>query len=123
MVTLFTSLLENYERNYYKSFMTISSNYRELFRAASIVEKLALFQRLLEASELYIDLALALLKAIHKQLSLEKSNDHIDYKRYAETIELLRYHRADMLKEVIDAWKAENPSEEHVEWLSDGVIK
>ncbi len=102
--------------------MTISSNYRELFRAASIVEKLTLFQNLLEGSELYIDLALALLKAIHRQLSLEKSSDHINYKRYAETIELLRYHRADMLKEVIDAWKAENPSEE-VEWLSDGVIK
>ena len=50
------------------------------------------------------------------------SSDHINYKRYAETIELLRYDRADMLKEVIDAWKAENPSEE-VEWLSDGVIK
>ncbi len=102
--------------------MTISSNYRELFRAASIAEKLALFQRMLEASELYVDLALALLKAIHKQLSFEKSSDHIDYKRYAETIELLRYHRADMLKEVITAWKAENPSGE-VEWLSDGIIK
>ena len=102
--------------------MTISSNYRELFRAASIVEKLALFQSMLEASELYVDLALALLKAIHKQLSLEKSSNHIEYKRYAETIELLRYHRADMLKEVIDAWKAENPLAE-VEWLSDGVIK
>lgn len=102
--------------------MTISSNYKELFRAASIVEKLTLFQNLLEGSELYIDLALALLKSIHKQLSLEKSSDHIDYKRYAETIELLRYYRADMLKEVIDAWKAENPSEE-VEWLSGDVIK
>ncbi len=102
--------------------MTISSNYRELFRAASIVDKLVLFQYLLESSELYVDLALALLKAIHKQLSLGKSHDHIEYKRYAETIELLRYHRADMLKEVIDAWRAENPSSE-VEWLSDGVIK
>ena len=40
--------------------MTTSSNYRELFRAASIVEKLSLFQSLLEASELYVDLALAL---------------------------------------------------------------
>ena len=102
--------------------MTISSNYRELFRAASIVEKLALFQRLLEASELYVDLALALLKAIHKQLSLDPSHESAEYKRYAETIELLRYYRADMLKEVIDAWKAENPSQD-VEWLSDGVIK
>ncbi len=102
--------------------MTISSNYRELFRAASNVEKLTLFQNLLEGSELYIDLALALLKAIHKQLSLDTSSDPGEYKRYAETIELLRYYRADMLKEVIDAWKAENPSEE-VEWLSEGVIK
>ena len=102
--------------------MTISSRYKDLFRAASIVEKLSLFQQLLEGSELYVDLALALLKAIHKQLSVDTTRDHLDYKRYAETIELLRYHRADMLKEVIDAWKAENPSEE-VEWLSDGVIK
>ncbi|MBK8783566.1 MAG: hypothetical protein IPO22_17560 [Anaerolineales bacterium] len=102
--------------------MTISSRYKDLFRAASIVEKLSLFQQLLEGSELYVDLALALLKAIHKQLSVDTARDHLDYKRYAETIELLRYHRADMLKEVIDAWKAENPSEE-VEWLSDGVIK
>lgn len=102
--------------------MTISSNTRELFREASIVDKLALFQYLLEGSELYVDLALALLKAIHKQLSLDPSRGHIEYKRYAETIELLRYHRADMLKEVIDAWKAENLSEE-VEWLSGGVVK
>ena len=102
--------------------MTTSSNYRELFRAASIVEKLTLFQSLLEASELYVDLALALLNAIHKQLSLDPSHESAEYKRYAETIELLRYYRADMLKEVADAWKAENPSRE-VEWLSDGVIK
>jgi hypothetical protein len=102
--------------------MTISSNYRELFRAATIVDKLVLFQCLLEASELYVDLALALLNATHKQLSLGQSHDRIEYKRYAETIELLRYHRADMLKEVVDAWKAENPSVE-VEWLSDGLMK
>ncbi len=101
--------------------MTILSRYKDLFRAASIAEKLSLFQQLLEGSELYVDLALALLKAIHKQLSVT-ARDHLEYKRYAETIELLRYYRADMLKEVIDAWKAENPSEE-VEWLSDGVIK
>ncbi len=102
--------------------MTISSNTKELFRAASIVEKLSLFQYLLEGGELYVDLALAFLKAIHKQLSLDNTHDRLDYKRYAETIALLHYHRADMLKEVIDAWKAENPSGE-VEWLSDGVIK
>lgn len=102
--------------------MTISSKYRELFRAASIGEKLTLFQNLLEGSELYVDLALALLKSIHKQLSLDNDHERLDYKRYAETISLLHYYRADMLKEVIDAWKAENPSAE-VEWLSDGVIK
>jgi len=102
--------------------MTISSKYKELFRAASIAEKLALFERLLEGSELYVDLALALLKAIHKQLSLDKTRDRLDYKRYAETIALLRYHRADMLQEVINAWKDENPENE-AEWLSGGVIK
>lgn len=99
-----------------------SPNYKELFRAAAEVDKLTLFQTLLDASELNAELALALLKTVHRHLSSGKPQTHLDYKRYAETIAALRFQRADLLKDVIDAWSMTKQAKE-IEWLSDGVIK
>lgn len=103
--------------------MTISSNYRDLFRNTTIEDKLSLFQFLLEGKEdLTTDLALALLKTIHKELSSNHNHDHLAYKHYAGAIESLRYQQSDMLSRVVDAWRAGKTAKE-IEWLSDGMIK
>ncbi len=88
--------------------MATSQTLKELFLDPTTIDKLNLFQQLFDASELDVDLALALLKIIHKDLSLERSRDRSAYKRYASTIEALRYHKADMLRQVVSAWKKNN---------------
>lgn len=77
---------------------------------------------LFESSEIHTDLALALLKVIHRELGNEQTRDRSAYKRYAETIESLRYHKADMLKQIVDAWN-DSRTKKDPDWLSDGVIK
>ena len=96
--------------------------YKELFRTPSPVDKLNLFQVLFDASEINPDLALALLKIIHTELSKEKGSEHSAYRQYAKTIETLRYHKADILQHVVNSWKAGKPVEDP-EWLQNGTIK
>jgi hypothetical protein len=102
--------------------MNILTPPRELFRTPDTSDKLSLFQSLFDASELNVDLALALLKVIHGELIREQSAEGSLYKRYARIIETLRYHKPEMLKEVIDAWKA-GRTMKGPEWLIDGAIK
>jgi hypothetical protein len=97
-------------------------SFRELFRTSSASERLSLFQALFDAQDLHVDLALAMLKVIHKELGQEAVTDRSAYKRYAETIETLRHHKQDMLREVVNAWKADRIVKDP-EWLSNGVIK
>jgi hypothetical protein len=87
--------------------MSISSRYKELFHTSTISDKLTLFQLLFDTKELTVDLTLALLKVIHKELSIHQTRDRSGYKRYAEAIESLRYHMSDVLRQVIHAWKTE----------------
>ena len=82
--------------------MPISSNHTDLFRPSTTVDKLSLFRLLLETNALTVDLTLALLKIIHRELSIHQNHDRSVYKRYAESIESLRYHMSDMLQQVID---------------------
>ncbi len=106
-----------------KGRMIISSNYKELFRNATTEDKLILFQVLLDAKEdMTVNLTLALLKTIHKELCRNQNRDRLAYKYYAEAIESLRYEMPDAFRQVIDAWKVDHIVED-VEWLSDGVIK
>jgi hypothetical protein len=89
--------------------MPISSNYKDLFRNATTDEKLTLFQVLLNAKEdMTADLALALLKIIHKELSVtHQARDRSGYKRYAEAIEALRFYMSDIFKKVMNAPKSQ----------------
>lgn len=96
--------------------------YKHLFRTPSLLDTLNLFQKLFESDELNGDLALALLKVIHRDLGNEQTRDRSAYKRYAEAIETLRYHKADMLKQVVNAWNASRSGKDP-EWLADGKIK
>jgi len=102
--------------------MTHSSPYKDLFANPTTIDKLNLFQNLFDASEMDVDLALALLKVIHRELGDEQVRDRSAYKRYAKIIETLRYHKLDMLRQVVNAWKAGKIAKDP-EWLSDGLIK
>jgi len=96
--------------------------YKDLFRPPSPADKLNLFQLLFDASEISPDLALALLKIVHSDLSKEKGSEHSTYRQYAKTIEALRYHKADILQHVVNSWRAGKPVEDP-EWLQNGKIK
>src|SRR6187549_2927147 len=88
--------------------MPIRSRPKELFRKPDTDDKLKLFRTLLDAKdELTVNLALALLKIIHKELSTEQIRDRLAYKRYAEGIESLRFRMPGMLHQVVSAWKAQ----------------
>lgn len=99
-----------------------SSSRKDFFRTPSIVDKLNLFQLLFESREIDTDLALALLKVIHRELSSEQTRERTAYKLYAKTIETLRYHKADMLQQIVDAWNKGRIAKDP-EWLSNGKIK
>lgn len=104
--------------------MNSSSPYKEFFRIPSVVDKLRLFQFLFESSEINTDLALALLKIVHRELGDDRFPDRSAYKKYAGMIEALRYYKKDMLNQIVDTWNKEKgilPNDP--EWLSDGKIK
>ena len=67
--------------------MNTSSPYKDFFRAPSATDKLNLFQLLFESSEINTDLALALLKVVHKELSLEQPSDRSAYRYYSHAIQ------------------------------------
>ena len=104
--------------------MNSLSNHRDLFRPSTVTEKLKLFHVLFDSSEINLDIALALLKVIHSDLVNERTRDRSDYKKYAGTIAKLRYHKADMLRQIVAAWKpGDVTTVKDPEWLSDGRIK
>lgn len=104
--------------------MNSSSLYKDFFRPPSAVDKLNLFQLLFEASEINTDIALALLKVIHRELADSQPSDRSAYKRYAKAIETLRYYKTDMLSQIVDVWNKENNIiSGDPEWLSHGKIK
>jgi hypothetical protein len=99
--------------------MPITSRYKELFRKSTTQDKLTLFQALLNAKEdMTTDLALALLKIIHKELSTHQTRDRSAYKLYASTIEALRYHKENVLRQVVAAWSTPQSTTPE-EWFSN----
>lgn len=101
--------------------MNMPRTIRDFLRTPTTNDKLTLFRTLFDAREVDTDLALALLKIIHAELSKEQERDRATYKRYAETIATLRFHKADMLKQVVKAWNEGRNQEP--KWLSNGVVK
>lgn len=78
-----------------------------MFRTPATEDKLNLVQLLLNVHELSVNLSFSLLKIIHRELinNQNQNHNHSLFKRYAEAIESLRYHNADMLQLVVAAWK------------------
>jgi hypothetical protein len=98
----------------------ITSKHKDLFRAPTTEDKLTLFQLLLHANELTVNLSLALLKVIHRELKSDQYTDRSVYKHYAETIETLRYHMLDTFQLVVAAWKFhQSPSTTPAEWFPE----
>ncbi len=65
----------------------IKSNHKDLFRTPTTEDKLDLFQLLLDAQELTVNLSLSLLKITHREVKSNQRRDHSLFKRYAEAIE------------------------------------
>lgn len=84
---------------------TITSDHKDLFRTPDTEDKLDLFHRLLNANELNAMVSLALLKIIHGELGSNEYSDRSIYKRYASSIETLRYRMLDTLQLVVATWK------------------
>jgi len=98
----------------------IKSNHKDLFRSSTTENKLTLLQLLLDANELTVNLTLALLKIIHRELKSDQNRDRSLFKRYAQTIEYLHYHMLDTLQLVIAAWKYNQaPTTTPAEWFPD----
>ena len=102
--------------------MNSSTPLKELLRPTSTADKLNLFQLLFKSSEINTDLALALLKVIHRELVDDQARDRSLYKLYAETIANLRYREAAMLRQIVDAWHKGRTIKDP-EWIEDGKIK
>lgn len=100
--------------------MSTSSKYKELFRNSTTEDKLTLFHSLLDSNELNVSLTLALMKIIHGDLKTNQVSDRTLYKRYAATIESLRYRMLDTLQLAVAAWKNGRPvSTTPAEWFPD----
>lgn len=54
---------------------------------------------------MHADLALALLKPIHAELGAGQIRERRAYRRYAETMAFFQYRHADMVRQVIEAWR------------------
>jgi hypothetical protein len=97
---------------------TIISKHSELFRDPTAEDKLALFRSLLDAKEdMTVDVALALLKTIHQELSSDQLDDRSLYKRYAEEIEALRFRSPAALQQVVNSWNLQKVTEPP-EWFT-----
>jgi hypothetical protein len=83
----------------------MNSSHKELFRLPTVIDKLAFFRSLLDDEEMHADLALALLKMTHQDLSKKQTSERSAYRRYAETVASLRHRKADMLRQVVTAWQ------------------
>jgi hypothetical protein len=95
----------------------ISSNHKDLFQRPTTSDKLTLLNILLDAKDLNVNLALALLKIIHKELCIHQSRDRSGYKRYADAIASLHYYTPTMLQEIITAWDTRGITAP-MEWFS-----
>ena len=98
----------------------ITSNHKDLFRTSTTKDKLTLFQLLLDANELTVNLTLSLLKIIHRELKNNQNRNRSLFKRYAEAIEYLRYHNSEMLQLVVAAWNFhQSQSTTPADWFPD----
>ena len=88
--------------------MSISQNYKELFRYTTITEIVSMFQSLLDARDIAPEEALALAGAIHAGLRTPQQDGSI-YARYARMMALLRYGMPEIHEHVVAGWQLHQP--------------
>jgi len=84
--------------------MPISQDHRDLFHSSAALDKIKLFQSLLESQDLTSMEALALLNSIHAELESPHGHDPAIFRQYAEAMEALRLKMPDVHKEVAEKW-------------------
>jgi len=85
--------------------MSISQNYKELFRYTTITEIVSMFQSLLDSRDIAPDEALALAGAIHADLRNLQGSDGSIYARYARTMALMNHHMPHVHQHVVVNWR------------------
>jgi hypothetical protein len=89
--------------------MSVSQNYKELFRHTTITEIVSMFQSLLDARDIAPEEALALAGAIHAGLRNPQGQDGSIYARYARLMALLRYGMPEIHEHVVADWRLHQP--------------
>ena len=83
--------------------MPISKDHHELFHNSSTLDKINLFQTLLDSKDLTSMEALALLNTVHMELEKPQHAPAV-YTQYAEMMEALRRKMPDLYEEVYRKW-------------------
>jgi hypothetical protein len=106
--------------------MPTSQSHRQLFQDSNTLDKLNLFQSLLDAGSLNSDEALALLNTIHAELE-QPQGDHSAYARYAEVMEALHAKMPQVHEDVSVNWQklrsGRQTSEKDEETLEDNPAR
>src|ERR1044071_2276202 len=108
--------------------MSISSSHQELFRQPSAAEKISFVRSLMETGDLHADVAMALLKSIHTELTDPQGQDHSSYASYARMMASLQHKMPDVHQHVVENWQASRreqvqPEEGFFETEADGKAK
>ena len=85
--------------------MPIPENHHNLFQNSGALDKLNLFQSLLDAGALTSDEALALLNSIHAELERPEGHNRTVYTQYALVMESLRTKMPSMYQEISAKWQ------------------
>jgi len=84
--------------------MPISQDHHDLFQSSAALDKIRLFQTLLDSEDLTSTEALALLNSIHTELESAQGHDPAIFRQYAEAMESLRLKMPNIHKEVAEKW-------------------
>ena len=84
--------------------MPISKNHHDLFHSSSTLDKINLFQSLLDSQDITSMEALALLNTIHMELGQPQEHAPEVYERYAQMMEALRRKNPNVHEEVLRKW-------------------
>jgi hypothetical protein len=85
--------------------MSISQNYKELFRYPTITEIVSTFQSLLDSRDIASDEALAFAGVIHANLRSLQGNDGYIYAKYAQAMAFLLHTMPDVYNHVVSNWR------------------
>jgi hypothetical protein len=84
--------------------MPISNDHHDLFHSSGTLDKINLFQTLLDSQDLTAMEALALINTIHLELEQQQGHDPAVYTRYVQMMEAFQRKMPDLHAEVVRKW-------------------